>query len=366
MWLRPIVTQETLTEESTDISRGFKSNVSAGVTSAANSLSSGQAPVTRINEIKELSFDFTLLIASVSRLYSFITATFTSGGTTGRNGPSLANARNGLTGSGVDAWKNNTSFFNVIDGVQYWTVPQTGTYIISAWGAQGGTSGSQRGGYGARIQGTFSLIEGQVIRIVVGHVGSTGGHTQDGNPVSAGGGGTYVVQAPYNNTDSILLVAGGGGGAAQNSWNSTIGQDANTSTNGGQGGSGSGGGTNGNGGSSSTGCGGAGFFGNGGTGSGSSASEMAASFVNGCRGGGNARSWGGSEIYGGFGGGGGGGGLAAGGGGGYSGGAAGVWSSQQQGGGGGSYNNGTNKVEQNGNTGEAVLNGSGQVIITKV
>jgi hypothetical protein len=298
-------------------------------------------------------------------LYEFTSASFTPGGTTGRDGPSLAAARSGLTGSGTDAWKSNTSFLSVVDGIQYWTVPRTANYVIEAWGAQGGTSGSQRGGFGAKIQGTFALTEGEIIRILVGQQGSTGAHTQDGNPVSAGGGGTYVMKAPYNNTGAILVIAGGGGGAAQNSWNTTIGQDAVTSNNGGQGGSGSGGGTSGGGGASSTGCGGAGFSGNGATGSGSTDTEMAKSFLNGGRGGGNARSWGGNEIYGGFGGGGGGGGLAAGGGGGYSGGAAGVWSSQQQGGGGGSFNSATiGAVNQAGNTGSATLTGPGRVIIT--
>jgi hypothetical protein len=91
---------------------------------------------------------------------------------------------------------------------------------------------------------------------------------------------------------------------------------------------------------------------------------MAQSFTNGARGGGNARSWGGTEIYGGFGGGGGGGGLSAGGGGGYSGGGPGTWSSPQQGGGGGSYNNGTSAVNENGGSGGATLSGSGRVTIT--
>lgn len=301
-------------------------------------------------------------------LYEFTSAiTFTPGGTTGRDGPSLANARSGLTGTGTDSWKTNTAFFNVVDGIQYWTVPRTATYTISAWGAQGGNAGSQRGGFGARIQGDFSLTEGEIIRILVGQQGSSGAHTQDGQPVSAGGGGTYVMRTPYNTNGSILVIAGGGGGGAQNSWNTTIGQDANTSNTGGQGGSGSGGGTGGGGGASSTGCGGAGFSGNGATGSGSSEPEMARAFINGGRGGGNARSWGGAEIYGGFGGGGGGGGLAAGGGGGFSGGAAGVWSSQQQGGGGASFTNAASgQINEAGNTGSANLAGAGRVVITPV
>jgi hypothetical protein len=299
-------------------------------------------------------------------LYEFTSATFTPGGTTGRDGPSLTAGRTGLTGTGVDAWKSNTSFFNVTAGIQYWTVPRTGSYKIEAWGAQGGTSGSQTGGRGAKIQGTFTLTEGEIIRILVGQQGATGAHTQDGNPVSAGGGGTYVMKTPYNSTGAILVIAGGGGGGAQNSWSSSVGLGGSASNNGTNGQGGEAGGTSGNGGSSSTGCGGAGFSGNGATGSGSTASEMAQAFTNGGRGGGNARSWGGTEIYGGFGGGGGGGGLAAGGGGGYSGGGPGSWSSPQGGGGGGSYNNGTGQINDAGGTGGATLTGDGKVTITSL
>ena len=302
-------------------------------------------------------------------LFPFTTATFTSGSTTGRDGPSLAAARTGLTGPEASSWKNTTDYFSTTNGIQLWTVPATGSYRIEAWGAQGGTSNSYRGGYGSRMRGDFSLIAGEIIRILVGHQGSVGGHTQDGNPVAAGGGGTYVVRTPYNSNASILVIAGGGGGSSNNTWSSAAGGDAPTYNDGGYGGANAfAPGTAGQGGNGSTSCGGAGFFGNGATGSGSSASEMAASFTTGGRGGGNARSWGGAEIYGGFGGGGGGGGLAAGGGGGYSGGAAGQWSSPQWGGGGGSYNNGTNQSNDAGNVGTATRSGSssGQVIITRL
>ena len=303
---------------------------------------------------------------STPSLYDFNSAiTFTPGGTTGRDGPSLAAARTGLTGTGTDSWKNNTAFFNVTNGIQYWTVPRTATYTIEAWGAQGGTSGGQQGGRGARIKGDFPLTEGEIIRILVGQQGSTGGHSQDGNPVSAGGGGTYVMRTPYNTVGSILVIAGGGGGAAQNSWTTAAGLHAQSGNNGGAGQGSEAGGSGGNGGAASTGCGGAGFSGNGATGSGSTAGEMAQSFLNGSRGGGNARSWGGAEIYGGFGGGGGGGGLAAGGGGGYSGGGPGSWSSQQAGGGGGSYNSApSGAVNEAGNTGGATLSGAGKVVIS--
>ena len=307
-------------------------------------------------------------------LYEFSSATFSPGGTTGRDGPSLANARTGLTGTGTDAWKGNTAFFTVVDGIQYWTVPRSANYVIEAWGAQGGNAGGQQGGRGAKIQGTFALTEGEIIRILVGQQGQSGPHTQDGNPMGAGGGGTYVIRTPYNNTGSILVIAGGGGGAAQNSYSNAAGinaTSANNGTNGGGGGSDNQGGTGGNGGAGGTGNGsgpgGAGFTGNGLVDplSGNSAGDNSKSFVNGGRGGRKSLSWGGSEIFGGFGGGGGGGGLACGGGGGYSGGGGGTWTSPQQGGGGGSFNSATiGAVNENGGSGQATLSGAGQVRIT--
>lgn len=296
--------------------------------------------------------------------------TFTPGGTTGRDGPSLAAARAGLTGTGTETWKNNISFFNVTDGIQYWTVPRTGSYTIEAFGGQGGNAGGQQGGRGARVQGSFSLTEGEIIRILVGQQGQSGPHTQDGQPMGAGGGGTYVIRSPYNTTGSILLIAGGGGGAAQNSWSNAAGIGGSASNNGTNGGGGVSGGTGGNGGNggdgSGSGPGGAGFTGNGAVDplSGNPAGDNAKSFTNGGRGGRKSFSWGGSEIFGGFGGGGGGGGLACGGGGGYSGGGGGTWSSPQQGGGGGSFNSGSSAINEAGGTGSATRSGPGQVIIT--
>ena len=298
-------------------------------------------------------------------LYSFTSATFTPGAASGRNGPTLAQAVSGLTSTGVDAWKNNTAYFNTSNGIQLWTVPATGLYTIDCYGAQGGNAGSQQGGLGARIKGTFSLTEGEIIRILVGQQGQSGAHTQDGQPMGAGGGGTYVIRTPYNTTPSILTIAGGGGGASQNAYTTAAGLGASAGNNGVAGQGGKAGGTSGGGGDGGSGDGsgpgGAGFTGNGLVDplSGNQLGDNAKSFTNGGVGGRKSLSWGGVENYGGFGGGGGGGGLACGGGGGYSGGGGGTWSSQLVGGGGGSYNAGTDQT----NT-AATRTGAGYVVIT--
>lgn len=281
-------------------------------------------------------------------LYAFTTATFTPGGSIGRAGPTLDQAKTGLTGPEVNDWKNNTDYFNTSSGIMSWTVPKNGIYRINALGARGGKSSGSGGGLGARLIGDFILAQGDIIKILVG---------QKGNPIvnygGGGGGGTFVIKTPYNTTGSILVIAGGGGGHASSM--GSLGSNALLTTNGGDQtinsyGSTTGGGTNGGGGGRHTGNGsgmgggGGGFTGNGSsiTGGGGSGG---ASFTNGGLGGiSNLSSADTNTAVGTFGGGGGGtqtpnGG--AGGGGGYSGGAGGVWSG---GGGGGSYNAGSSQV----------------------
>jgi len=280
-------------------------------------------------------------------LYTFSNATFTSGGVSGRTGPSLTQARDGLTGTGVDTWKNNTTYFNTSNGIQLWTVPQTATYRVEAWGAQGG-GGGYGGGYGARMRGDFVLTQGEIIRILIGQTG--------GNSYGGGGGGTFVVRTPYNTDQSILVIAGGGN--TQSPWNSTL-RHATTSTSG-TSSSAYSGGSNGNGGQSNAGAfGGAGFF-TGPPGSDSCNATKPLSFVDGGTGGQSCNS------IGGFGGGSASDGCcygASGAGGGYSGG-GGTSSSSQYGGAGGSYNNGSNQSNNNGDESTAQLAQNGRVIIT--
>jgi hypothetical protein len=290
-------------------------------------------------------------------LYNFTSHTFTSAGKKGRNGPTLTDLRE-FYGHHPDKWHYSSSYFNVEgswNGIQKWTVPVTGSYEIEAAGAStewGRFSNNyyKRGGRGAIMTGTFTLTQGEIIKILVGQIGEEGYHSQNSTGhLSGGGGGTFVVRTPYNSTASIMVIAGGGGGAGAYTTDVWQGGDASTGTSGIRGGhpggghGGQPGGSGGYGGSSSYGGGGAGFHYNGNTASGASSGNESISFVNGGRGGQGARSWGGADAWGGFGGGGGsGGGLAAGGGGGYGGGGSGGWSSYLGGGGGGSYNNGTN------------------------
>lgn len=285
---------------------------------------------------------------SAKALYTFTDVTIYPN-ISGRTGPSLAQVVAGTTSTGDVTWKNNTTYFNVTNGIISWKVPASGSYRIEVWGARGGdaTNNQYWGGYGARMRGDFSLTGGDVIKILIGQSG--------GASYGGGGGGTFVA----TNSNTALIVAGGGN--TLSAWSSTA-VHASTSTSG-VNGSVAYAGTNGGGGnaSSSSAAGGAGFTGDGtNTTCGSSVAPL--SFTNGGTGGVTCNS------IGGFGGGSASDGCcqgASGAGGGYSGG-AGCSSSSQYGGAGGSYNGGTNQSNDAGNTGTATLAGNGKCIITKL
>lgn len=269
--------------------------------------------------------------AGAGPLYSFTSATFSTN-TSGPNGPDLSGARSSLSVSGDSSWTNNTEYFNVTSGFQYFTVPETATYRITTAGARGGQSQcyGPQGGQGAQMRGDFELAVGTVLKMVVGQTGENNCYD------CGGGGGSFVCL--QDNTPVIIAGGGGGGSASGGSsgTTSTSGQSASSS-----------GGSNGGGGGGSTAGGGGGLTGNGG------GSWFGASFTNGAV---NAS----AQARGGFGGGGGGGGTnGAGGGGGYSGGSYSNWSSG--GGGGGSFNSGSNQSNSSG-----VRSGNGFITIEKL
>jgi hypothetical protein len=299
-------------------------------------------------------------------LYSFSSFTFNNCGYVGINGPTDTACATTANYAAQSIWTSNVSYFSVVSGYQYWQVPATGTYTLIAAGARGGNGGmggAVASGYGAKMQGTFTLTQGDIIKILIGQSGRTFAEGSGG-----GGGGTFV----YNQTRStLLLVAGGGGGAGHDvtGGHGVTGTSGGLGTpNGGGGGSTTGGsagaalyGGAGGGGSNPTssdgavsgnglpGGGGGGFGGNGGSAQQNNQSSKGLSFLNGGTGGYHNYSAYGSttSASGGFGGGGTGGGYSGyqsggGGGGGYAGGGGGDGlNAGGGGGGGGSYNAGT-------------------------
>lgn len=304
-----------------------------------------------------------LIAFGASFSFSQTSYTFTSCGATGATGPTQAAANAAYLGT------NLAGNVTVTGGIQYWTVPTSGSYKISAVGAQGGGA---NGGFGALIEGEFLLTQGQVIRILVGQQGVT----QAGEPNSVGGGGgTFVVLNPATAISDILVIAGGGGGSASTLYPNANANTGNAGNNGhvdagvanpdGLGGAaGTGGNKSVSGCSLDRGSGGGGFLTDGGSicqtvGIGNGGS----SFLNGGLGGTGT----GPGASGGFGGGGATwqtGFRGSGGGGGYSGGGAGQINSNtanHAGGGGGSYNNGGNPVNL-----VSTQTGNGSVVITSL
>ncbi len=280
----------------------------------------------------------------------------------------------------VNPLVSGSQTFGALGAIATFTVPScVYSMTVLAKGAQGGNAAPDGvGGRGASIQGTFSVVPGEVYKVLAGGQGVSSTSGQFG---AGGGGGSFV----WNNaTSGLLIAAGGGGGSAfQGSGGSGSGSGYN---NGGYGsatitptapptsGSGGSGGTAGSGGNGGAGFtptfnmpgagGGAGWVsdgGNGGNGSSATGGIGGKRPLNG----GNAGAAGsGFGKDGGFGGGGGGAGIGGGGGGGYNGGGGGTGLSQptgivSAGGGGGSYNGGTAQVNNaNAQTGD------GQVIIS--
>ncbi|MGO9468005.1 MAG: PEP-CTERM sorting domain-containing protein [Isosphaeraceae bacterium] len=225
--------------------------------------------------------------------------------------------------------------FNFTGTIVEYTIPVTGTYTITAAGAQGAGSyndyGTAYGGAGALASADVSLTAGTVLEIVVGGAGVFGGYDTGGG----GGGGSFVFETGAR---LPLMVGGGGGGAGWNTFGEggpgQSGTDGENGAGGGAGGAGGGGGGGSVDSSGGGGGGGGGWLGTGTNGSNGMYGGITYSGGGGGFGpptftGGNGGSGGGN---GGFGGGGGGSYDDGGGGGGYSGGGGGFG-----GGGGGSF-----------------------------
>jgi len=175
--------------------------------------------------------DRAINITGISHLYAFSSHTFTNAGVTGSDGPTLSQ----LTTAYSPAWTDYTSNLNVVvQGIQLWTVPKSGTYRITAKGAPGGysTLGPDTYGYGAETRGDFTLSRGDKLKIIVGQRGE-GNANGNSDTVAAntsaggaGGGASWVfaeavthndpLSLTYTTDANLYLVAGGGGGGQRN------------------------------------------------------------------------------------------------------------------------------------------------------
>ena len=169
-------------------------------TIAASGLTAGVAAgqVTITATIQGVSGTATLDVTAGTDDPPTGTWTFTTCGATGAFGPSEVQCTDAYAESPL------AGAVEVTNGIQYWAVPATGTYRITATGARGASATpDRRGGAGAVITGDIQLVAGDVLAIVVGQQGSGQGSGWSGG----GGGGSFVVRG-----GEPLVVAGGGGG----------------------------------------------------------------------------------------------------------------------------------------------------------
>jgi hypothetical protein len=119
------------------------------------------------------------------------------------------------------------------------TVETTGTYDITGYGAQGGSSGSAAGGKGAEVEGSFSLTAGEKLEIIVGGEGKAGAGSGNTAGGGGGGGGTFILaNTGPGGTYVPLLIAGGGGGASAPGFNGSQSEGQYTTYGSGAGGAG--------------------------------------------------------------------------------------------------------------------------------
>jgi hypothetical protein len=103
---------------------------------------------------------------------------------------------------------NVTDYYS--ETAKSYTIPYTGQYTLTAYGAQGGNYGLQTGGLGGMSSGTFWLTAGEVITYVVGGQNSYNGGGSA--TIYGNGGGATTVST---NLKGTILIAGGGGGATE-------------------------------------------------------------------------------------------------------------------------------------------------------
>ena len=379
-----------------------------GINGAIDFISTGSAVRTFVFSIPSLSISISMPFVAAN--FPFTTFTFTSGNKTGSEGPTLSELLAAYD-TVAYSWLTNTAFFNVtVQGIQEWTVPQTGNYRVTARGGDGGIFAGTYdyigyAGGGATVSGTVSLTKDEKIYIVVGQRPSSATN-QSNFYGSAGGGGTFVYRGTspssgVGDDTKIIMIAGGGGGTGHGSSSTTggNGKGGSNNTNSRESLAGESFGINPKQGAGSEGNQGIGFGGRGtqtssygGSGGGAGwkgdgQNNQSGGFYNGYGGGtlaggssggggtnrfrGGQNSNDGFNLYGGWGGGGGsdGNGNAGGGGGGYTGGGAGKgWTGVYWGGGagGGSYATGSEQALTSGQDGINITDASnGSVTITK-
>jgi len=153
--------------------------------------------------------------------------TFTSCGQTGKFGPSLSQCQSAYSG---DEILENEFNFSISNGIQSWTVPESGTYVFEI--AAPSLHQNYSNGRGSIITSTVKLNAGEVVKIVVGQrgVGSwpvTEGSTLNIGDGLGGAGGSFVYTGTIGGSGLIGAAGGGNVNCNPTNLNSCTGQSNN-------------------------------------------------------------------------------------------------------------------------------------------
>lgn len=104
----------------------------------------------------------------------------------------------------TSCYKDTLTNVQIVDkGIQKWTVPSSGTYIIEAAGAAGGLSCTRySNGKGAVYRSKFNLNKNDILYILVGQQGTFPNNNDWGGP---GGGATFIAKK-VRESDYLLTV----------------------------------------------------------------------------------------------------------------------------------------------------------------
>jgi len=157
-----------------------------------------------------INANFNLSITNINTiLYSFSSFTFTNLNIIGRLGSSLSTYLSNSSYSN-NSWILSINNFNVINGIQYWTIPESNYYLFEICGSNGYDFSDVIGGRGRIIYGIIYLKKDQKLKLLVGQQGISS--SNNGIYNAGGSGASYVV----NNDNELLFVAGAGGNSFVN------------------------------------------------------------------------------------------------------------------------------------------------------
>lgn len=129
----------------------------------------------------------------------------------------LYQSRDNKTWKQVNTAEDVGSALSVLENFDYcgyaktYTVPYSGLYTLTAYGAQGGNYNTKSGGKGGSVSGTFWLTKGDTLTYSVGGQNGYGGGGNMADGGFSNGGGYTIISS--RKLGATLLIAGGGGGA---------------------------------------------------------------------------------------------------------------------------------------------------------